>query len=46
MSYPYERQVRRKKMFGYLLGIGLVNMTALAEINPPSRPAALTIGRT
>jgi len=32
MSYPYERQVRRKKMFGYLLGIGLVVMTMLVLI--------------
>jgi hypothetical protein len=32
MSYPYERQVRRKKMFGYLLGIGLVILTILVVI--------------
>ncbi|GEM_PF-4912771 len=32
MSYPYERQVRRKKMFGYLLGIGLVILTLLVVI--------------
>lgn len=32
MSYPYERQVRRKKMLGYLLGIGLVVMTMLVVI--------------
>jgi len=32
MSYPYERQVRRKKMFGYLLGIGLVILTVLVVI--------------
>ncbi len=32
MSYPYERQVRRKKMFGYLLGIGLVILTVLVMI--------------
>jgi hypothetical protein len=32
MSYPYERQVRRKKMFGYLLGIGLVIMTVLVMV--------------
>jgi len=32
MSYLYERQVRRKKMFGYLLGIGLVILTVLVMI--------------
>lgn len=32
MSYPYERQVRRRKMFGYLLGIGLVIMTVLVVL--------------
>ncbi len=32
MSYPYERQVRRKKMFGYVLGIGLVILTVLVVI--------------
>ena len=32
MSYPYERQVRRKKMFGYLLGIGLVILIILVVI--------------
>ncbi len=32
MSYPYERQVRRKKMFGYILGIGLVILTVLVVI--------------
>lgn len=32
MSYPYERQVRRKKMFGYLLGIGLVILTVLVVV--------------
>jgi len=32
MSYPYERQVRRKKMFGYILGIGLVILTILVVV--------------
>ncbi len=32
MSYPYERQVRRKRMFGYLLGIGLVILTVLVVV--------------